>query len=53
MHKRGKLLGVGGVNLKKLFAETGVQVCITYIQINLFPGKKCVVSPLILWMFLS
>ncbi|GLV40633.1 Polynucleotide phosphorylase [Carabus blaptoides fortunei] len=26
MHKRGKLLGVGGLNLKKLFAETGVQV---------------------------
>lgn len=25
-HKRHKLLGVGGVNLKKLFAETGVQV---------------------------
>lgn len=25
-HKRSKLLGVGGINLKKLFAETGVQV---------------------------
>ncbi|CAG9765903.1 unnamed protein product [Ceutorhynchus assimilis] len=25
-HKRPKLLGVGGTNLKKLFAETGVQV---------------------------
>ncbi|XP_077284945.1 polyribonucleotide nucleotidyltransferase 1 isoform X2 [Arctopsyche grandis] len=25
-HKRGKLLGVGGVNLKKLLVETGVQV---------------------------
>ncbi|XP_050300970.1 polyribonucleotide nucleotidyltransferase 1, mitochondrial [Anthonomus grandis grandis] len=25
-HKRHKFLGVGGINLKKLFAETGVQV---------------------------
>lgn len=25
-HKRAKLLGVGGMNLKRLFAETGVQV---------------------------
>ncbi|XP_030759555.1 polyribonucleotide nucleotidyltransferase 1, mitochondrial isoform X2 [Sitophilus oryzae] len=25
-HKRAKLLGLGGINLKKLFAETGVQV---------------------------
>ncbi|XP_060533943.1 polyribonucleotide nucleotidyltransferase 1, mitochondrial isoform X2 [Cylas formicarius] len=25
-HKRARLLGVGGINLKKLFAETGVQV---------------------------
>ncbi|XP_068893195.1 polyribonucleotide nucleotidyltransferase 1, mitochondrial [Tenebrio molitor] len=25
-HKRARLIGVGGVNLKKLFAETGVQV---------------------------
>ncbi|XP_019881568.1 polyribonucleotide nucleotidyltransferase 1, mitochondrial [Aethina tumida] len=25
-HKRARLLGVGGTNLKKLFAETGVQV---------------------------
>ncbi|KAL3287573.1 hypothetical protein HHI36_002041 [Cryptolaemus montrouzieri] len=25
-HKRSKLIGVGGVNLKKLFVETGVQV---------------------------
>lgn len=25
-HKRHKLLGVGGINVKKLFAETGVQV---------------------------
>lgn len=26
-HKRARLLGVGGINLKKLFLETGVQVC--------------------------
>ncbi|KAK2581723.1 hypothetical protein KPH14_002207 [Odynerus spinipes] len=26
VHQRGKLLGVGGTNLKKLFIETGVQV---------------------------
>lgn len=25
-HKRSRLLGVGGINLKRLFAETGVQV---------------------------
>lgn len=25
-HKRAKLLGVGGINLKKIFLETGVQV---------------------------
>ncbi|CAH0551408.1 unnamed protein product [Brassicogethes aeneus] len=25
-HKRARLLGIGGINLKKLFAETGVQV---------------------------
>lgn len=25
-HKRSRLLGVGGINLRKLFAETGVQV---------------------------
>ncbi|KAK9872482.1 hypothetical protein WA026_017950 [Henosepilachna vigintioctopunctata] len=25
-HKRSKLIGIGGVNLKKLFVETGVQV---------------------------
>ncbi|XP_066139868.1 polyribonucleotide nucleotidyltransferase 1, mitochondrial [Euwallacea fornicatus] len=25
-HKRAKLLGVGGINMKKLFAQTGVQV---------------------------
>lgn len=25
-HKRSKLVGIGGINLKKLFAETGVQV---------------------------
>lgn len=25
-HKRSRLLGVGGINLKKLFAETGVLV---------------------------
>jgi polyribonucleotide nucleotidyltransferase len=26
-HKRSKFLGMGGSNLKKLTAETGVQVC--------------------------
>lgn len=26
IHKRARLLGIGGVNLKKLFLETGVQV---------------------------
>lgn len=26
VHKRGKLIGPGGVNLKKLLVETGVQV---------------------------
>lgn len=26
VHKRGKFLGAGGINLKKLLVETGVQV---------------------------
>lgn len=35
-HKRAKLLGVGGINLKKLYVETGVQVSrIPYTNRNL------------------
>lgn len=30
VHQRGKFLGVGGTNLKKLLIETGVHVCIIY-----------------------
>ncbi|XP_044746481.1 polyribonucleotide nucleotidyltransferase 1, mitochondrial isoform X2 [Coccinella septempunctata] len=33
-HKRAKLIGVGGVNMKKLFVETGVQV--NYLEDNKF-----------------
>lgn len=33
-HKKGRLIGVGGINLKKLFAETGVHV--TQIDENTF-----------------
>jgi len=33
-HKRGKLLGPGGVNLKRIMLETGAQVIIkTFINI--------------------
>lgn len=35
-HKRAKLLGVGGSNLKKLYFETGVQV-------------RCLLTLLIVW----
>lgn len=30
-HKRSRLLGVGGINLKKLFAETGVLVSCNFV----------------------
>lgn len=29
MHKKGKLLGPGGINLKRIMLETGAQVIIT------------------------
>lgn len=35
-HKRSRLLGVGGINLKKLFAETGVLVSRAIIILLLF-----------------
>lgn len=33
VHQRGKFLGVGGINLKKLLIETGVYVCIVYVKL--------------------
>lgn len=30
VHQRGKLLGVGGCNIKKIFVQTGVHVSINY-----------------------
>lgn len=35
-HKRGSFLGTGGINVKRLTAETGVQVTPDPVQVNLF-----------------
>lgn len=35
-HKRGKLLGPGGIHLKKLTLSTGVHVRITFLMLYLF-----------------
>lgn len=41
-HKRSRLLGIGGSNLKKLFAETGVQVFFSFFVFNL--SLMCTIS---------
>ena len=46
-HKRSKLIGMGGMNLKKLFAETGVQVSVFLVCCcNVVGNCRSQVSPL-------
>lgn len=35
IHQRGKFLGIGGMNLKKIFLETGVHVRLQFINVNI------------------